>query len=38
MGEVRDAFRILDGHPEGKNRSEYLGVDGRIALKWLLNK
>jgi len=34
MGEKRCACRVLVGRPEGKNRLEDLGVDGRTILKW----
>jgi hypothetical protein len=37
MGEMRNAYIILVGKPEGKNQSEDLGVDGRI-LEWILVK
>jgi hypothetical protein len=33
MGEMRNAFKILVGKPEGKNHLEDLGVDGRIVLR-----
>jgi len=29
---------ILVGKPAGMYQFEYLGVDGRIILKWILNK
>jgi hypothetical protein len=32
IGEMRSAYRILDGKPEGKRYTEDLGVDGRIIL------
>jgi hypothetical protein len=38
MGETRNAYNILVGKSEGKNHLENLGVDGRIILKWILNK
>jgi hypothetical protein len=28
----------LVGKPEGRDHLEYLGIDGRIILKWILNK
>jgi hypothetical protein len=33
MGEMRNAYNILVGKPEGKNHSEHQGVDGKIILK-----
>jgi hypothetical protein len=30
MGEMKGAYIILIGKPEGKNHLEELGVDGRI--------
>jgi hypothetical protein len=30
----RNIYRALVGKPEGKNNLIYLGVDGRIILKW----
>jgi hypothetical protein len=38
MGEVRGAYNILVGKPEGRNHWEDLGVDGRITLTWILGK
>jgi hypothetical protein len=38
MGERRSTYRTLVGKPEGKERLEYLGVDVRIILKWVLQK
>jgi hypothetical protein len=35
MGEVRGAYNILVGRPEGR---EDLGVDGRTTLRWILGK
>jgi hypothetical protein len=37
MGDIRNAYKILVGKPERKN-SKYLGVDGRIILKWISEK
>jgi hypothetical protein len=36
MGQMRKAFSILIGKPEGKNHLEDLGVDGRIILQCIL--
>jgi hypothetical protein len=36
MEEMRNAYKIFVGKPEGKNYSEDLGVDGRIILDWIL--
>jgi hypothetical protein len=38
MGERRGAYRVLVGKPEGRNHLEEKGVDGRIILKWILEK
>jgi hypothetical protein len=38
MGERRGAYGILVGKPEGRDNFEYLGVDGRIILKWIFKK
>jgi hypothetical protein len=32
MGEIRNAYKILDGKPEGKDNLEDLDVDGKIIL------
>jgi hypothetical protein len=37
MGEVRGAYNILVGRPEGRRHWEDLGVDG-ITLGWILWK
>jgi hypothetical protein len=36
-GEVRGAYNILVGRPEGRRPLD-LGVDGRTTLRWLLGK
>jgi len=33
MGEIRNAYKILVGKPEGKRHPEELGVYGRIILE-----
>jgi hypothetical protein len=38
MGELRGAYKILVGRPEGRNHYEDLGVDGRTTLRWILGK
>jgi hypothetical protein len=38
MGEVRGAYNILVGKPEGRDHWEDLGVDGKITLNWILGK
>jgi hypothetical protein len=37
-GGRRGAYRVLVGKPEGRNHLEDPGVDGRIILKWILEK
>ena len=36
MGERRDAYRALEGKPDGRRPLGNTGVDGRIILKWVL--
>jgi len=38
MGERRGLCIFLFGKPEGKNRLEDVGVDGRIILRWIFSK
>jgi len=38
MRELRNAYKILIGNPEGRDHLGELGVDGRIILKWILKK
>jgi hypothetical protein len=38
MGEIKNAFEIFVGKPEGKNHLGDLGVDVRITLKWILDR
>jgi len=33
MGEVRNAYKISVGKPEGKSHLEDLSIDGRIILR-----
>jgi hypothetical protein len=35
MGERRGAQRFLVGNSEGRDDLQYLGLDGRILLKWV---
>jgi hypothetical protein len=37
-GESRGAYRVLVGKPEGRRPLGRRGVDGRIILKWILEK
>jgi hypothetical protein len=38
MGEMRNAYKIWLESLKGRDHSEVLGVDGRIILKWTLDK
>jgi hypothetical protein len=38
MGEGRKVYRVLVGKPEGENHLEDRGVDGRMGLKWILER
>jgi hypothetical protein len=38
MAEKRNAYRILVGKPEGKNRWEDLDLGGWTILKWILER
>jgi hypothetical protein len=38
MGDKRGAYRILVGKHDGKRPPEDTGVDGRIILKYILEK
>jgi hypothetical protein len=33
--EIRNAYNILDGKPEGKTQLRRLGIHERIILKWI---
>jgi hypothetical protein len=37
-GRDRNAYTIVVGKPEGKRLLGRLGVDGRLLLKWILDK
>jgi hypothetical protein len=34
----KPAYKVLVEKPEGIDHLVYLGIDGRIILKWILNK
>jgi hypothetical protein len=36
--DSRGAYKVLVGKPEGRRLLEDRGVDGRIILKWILQK
>jgi hypothetical protein len=36
--EMRIAYKMLAGQPDGRDHSEYLGADVKITLKWILAK
>jgi hypothetical protein len=33
IGDMRNAYKMLVGNPEGKRQHERLGIDGRIILE-----
>jgi hypothetical protein len=37
-GEKRNVYRVFLGKPERKRKLEDLNLDGRIILKWILEK
>jgi hypothetical protein len=37
-GVRSSVYRVLVGKPEGKNHLEDPGIDGRIILRWIVNK
>jgi hypothetical protein len=37
IGDIRYAYKLLVGKPEGKKHLRDLGVDGRIIRSWILN-
>jgi hypothetical protein len=38
VGEMRNAYSILIGKPEGKNHPADVGIHGRIISEWILGK
>jgi hypothetical protein len=38
MGEMRGAYRILVGRPEGRRPLGDPGVDGRVIYQWIFKK
>jgi hypothetical protein len=38
IGEMKSAYRILVGEPEGKILLGRLGINGRMMLKWIFKK
>jgi hypothetical protein len=38
MGEIRNADKALVGEPVGKSHFEYLSIDGKIILKFIVKK
>jgi hypothetical protein len=38
MGEIRNAYRNQPQNLNGKDQDEEIGVDGRIILKFMLEK
>jgi hypothetical protein len=38
IGEMRNAYKILVGKPEGKSHLNNVDMDGRIMSKWILRK
>jgi hypothetical protein len=38
MGDMRNAYRIRVGRPEGKRPLERPGVYGKIILEWIIEK
>jgi hypothetical protein len=38
MGEGIKVYRVLVGKPEGKNRLQNQGIDGRLGSKWSLGR
>jgi len=38
MGERRSAYRVLVTDLRERNHLESLGIDGRVILKWILDR
>jgi hypothetical protein len=38
MGERRVVHRVLVGRPGERDNLEYLGINGRVILKWIFTK
>jgi hypothetical protein len=38
IGDKRNAYKILEGKPEGKNHWEDQDVGGKTVLKWILDR
>jgi hypothetical protein len=38
MSQVRRAYKVSAVRPEGKKHLKYIGVDGRIILKWVFQE
>jgi hypothetical protein len=38
FGEMRNAYKILAGSPEGKRPLRSSSIDGKIILEWILEK
>jgi hypothetical protein len=36
--EMRNGYKIFVGKPEWENHLEYLGLDGKVILEWILGK
>jgi len=36
LGDMRNAYKIFVGKPEGMNHLEDVNIDGKIILKWIL--
>jgi hypothetical protein len=38
IGEMKNAYIVLVGKPEGRDHSENLRIDGRVVFEWILGK